>query len=105
VLHITQADNALEASWRDGRWETFVRLWLTIIVGLAIGSFIVPFVCTYVGGTLINVIVWIFGGKGLTFTAYDVFDFSWRFGAFAGAFALVGTVPAMALKSLRRADQ
>jgi hypothetical protein len=97
---VGQADHLLESAWRERKWGTFVRIWLTTTVGLMVLAFVIPFVFIYFPVFLYNIIPRLLGGKILNISLFDVWVIAGPLAVMAGVFTLIFTVPVMMLKQI-----
>jgi uncharacterized protein YqhQ len=97
---VGQADHLLESSWRERKWGTFIRVWLTTTVGLMVLAFVLPFVFIYLPAFLYNIIPRVFGGKILNVLIFDMWTLGAGLAIMVGLFTLILTMPVMMLKQI-----
>ena len=94
---ISETDDLLERSFHEGRWRTFIRTWLSCTVAIIVACFVTTFLAIP-AVLVINAIAFVFGGHGINWSFYDLWNFAWPFSSIVGLLSLIFTIPAMLLK-------
>ena len=85
----------LENAWRQRRWGSFLRAWITSIALTAAAGFLFPLVM--IGFYTLIAMIFVRGDN----RAPDILSVCASIAALAGGMTLIFTVPIMALKSLQ----
>lgn len=93
---VSRLDVELESAWRERRWGSFIRAWVTTVVLAGAAGFLLPLVMIGIY-LIISMLVFRAEGKG----APTILSTCTSIGALAGSVALIFTIPIMALKSLQ----
>ena len=97
---ITHTDDVLEGTWQRHDWPTFIRTWLMASVGVAVVSFLMPFIMFLLPALIYDALALVMKTKSIPISFHDSLQFGWRFGAMVGIFFLVSTIPALFFKQI-----